>query len=73
MSRTSTKASPPASPTPVRRRRCAVYTRVSSDEGLQQAFSSLDAQRDACVAYIASQRAEGWMPVHDHYDDGGFS
>ncbi|MCW5883305.1 MAG: recombinase family protein, partial [Anaerolineae bacterium] len=55
------------------KRRCAVYTRKSSDEGLEQAFNSLDAQRDACEAYVASQKAEGWILVPDHYDDGGFS
>ena len=53
--------------------RCAVYTRKSSDEGLEQEFNSLDAQREACLAYIASQRHEGWSPVKQHYDDGGFS
>lgn len=57
----------------IQKRRCGVYTRVSSDEGLQQAFSSLDAQRDACEAYVASQRTEGWVLLADHYDDGGFS
>ena len=55
------------------KRRCAVYTRKSSEEGLEQAFNSLDAQREACAAYIASQKAEGWLPVPDRYDDGGFS
>ncbi len=53
--------------------RCAVYTRKSTDEGLDQAFNSLDAQRDACEAFVASQRAEGWVAVPDRYDDGGFS
>src|SRR5918995_5797104 len=53
--------------------RCAIYTRKSSEEGLEQEFNSLDAQRDACEAYVASQRAEGWVLVHDRYDDGGFS
>src|SRR4051812_33501941 len=57
----------------VRKLRCAVYTRKSSEEGLEQEFNSLDAQRDACEAYIASQRAEGWVLVHDRYDDGGVS
>jgi DNA invertase Pin-like site-specific DNA recombinase len=60
-------------PTTVQKRRCAVYTRKSTDEGLQREFSTLDAQRDACAAYVASQRAEGWVSVRDHYDDGGFS
>jgi site-specific DNA recombinase len=54
-------------------RRCAIYTRKSSDEGLDQAFNSLDAQRDACSAYIASQKHEGWVPIDKKYDDGGFS
>ena len=53
--------------------RCAVYTRKSSEEGLDQAFNSLDAQREACEAYVASQKAEGWLLVPDRYDDGGFS
>lgn len=57
----------------VRKLRCAVYTRKSSEEGLDQEFNSLDAQRDACEAYIASQKAEGWSLVHDRYDDGGVS
>lgn len=53
--------------------KCAIYTRKSSDEGLDQDFNSLDAQREACEAYIASQRAEGWGLVKKHFDDGGFS
>jgi site-specific DNA recombinase len=57
----------------VRKRRCAVYTRKSSEEGLEQEFNSLDAQREACEAYIASQRSEGWVLVRDRYDDGGIS
>jgi site-specific DNA recombinase len=57
----------------VRKLRCAVYTRKSSEEGLDQEFNSLDAQRDACEAYIASQKAEGWLLVRDRYDDGGIS
>jgi DNA invertase Pin-like site-specific DNA recombinase len=67
------KAALPSLPASVRKRRCAVYTRKSTEEGLDQAFNSLDAQRDACEAYVASQRAEGWVPVPDRYDDGGFS
>jgi site-specific DNA recombinase len=63
----------PASPTLTRKRRCAVYTRKSTDEGLEKEFNSLDAQREACEAYIASQRSEGWVLVHDRYDDGGVS
>jgi len=54
-------------------RRCAIYTRKSSEEGLDQSFNSLDAQREACAAYILSQRHEGWKLVADHYDDGGYS
>ncbi len=57
----------------VRKLRCAVYTRKSSEEGLEMAFNSLHAQRDACEAYIASQKPEGWVLVRDHYDDGGIS
>src|SRR5712664_804788 len=56
-----------------RKLRCAVYTRKSSEEGLEMAFNSLDAQREACEAYIASQRGEGWVLVPDRYDDGGVS
>jgi site-specific DNA recombinase len=55
------------------KRRCAVYTRKSSDEGLEQGFNSLHAQREACEAYIASQAGEGWVLVKTEYDDGGFS
>ena len=57
----------------VRKFRCAVYTRKSSEEGLDMEFNSLDAQREACEAYIASQKPEGWVLVPDRYDDGGFS
>ena len=53
--------------------RCAIYTRVSSDQGLEQDFNSLDAQRDAAEAYIKSQAHEGWKLIRTHYDDGGFS
>jgi site-specific DNA recombinase len=53
--------------------RCAIYTRKSTEEGLDQEFNSLDAQREACAAYIVSQRHEGWLLVPDHYDDGGIS
>ena len=58
---------------PPRKLRCAVYTRKSSEEGLEQEFNSLDAQREACEAYVASQRAEGWVALPDRYDDGGVS
>ena len=57
----------------VRKLRCAVYTRKSSEEGLEMEFNSLDAQRESCEAYVASQKAEGWTLVPDRYDDGGFS
>jgi len=53
--------------------RCATYTRKSSEEGLEQDFNSLDAQREACEAFIRSQRSEGWRPVTTRYDDGGYS
>jgi hypothetical protein len=53
--------------------RCAVYTRKSTDEGLDQDFNSLDAQREACEAFIQSQRSEGWALVPEAYDDGGIS
>ena len=58
------------SPAPLR---CAIYTRKSSEEGLEQSFNSLDAQREACEAYIKSQSHEGWRLLPAHYDDGGFS
>jgi DNA invertase Pin-like site-specific DNA recombinase len=60
-------------PVKARKRRCAVYTRKSTDDGLEKEFNSLDAQREACEAYIASQRSEGWVLVPDRYDDGGVS
>ncbi len=63
----------PAMPATTKKLRCAVYTRKSTDEGLEKEFNTLDAQRDACEAYITSQRAEGWVLVRDRYDDGGFS
>jgi site-specific DNA recombinase len=53
--------------------RCAVYTRKSTEEGLEQEFNSLDAQREAGEAFVASQRQEGWTCLPDHYDDGGFT
>src|SRR6266852_5926380 len=55
------------------RRRCAIYTRKSTDEGLEQGFNSLHAQREACEAYIMSQAHEGWKLMKTAYDDGGFS
>jgi site-specific DNA recombinase len=60
-------------PRVVRKLRCAVYTRKSTEEGLEMEFNSLDAQREACEAYVTSQKAEGWQLHHDRYDDGGFS
>jgi site-specific DNA recombinase len=66
-SRQSATVSPP------QKLRCAVYTRKSSEEGLEMEFNSLDAQRESCEAYVASQRPEGWILVPDRYDDGGFS
>src|SRR5882757_8468327 len=56
-----------------RRRRCAIYTRKSSEEGLEQEFNSLHAQREACEAFIKSQRHEGWTCLSQAYDDGGLS
>jgi site-specific DNA recombinase len=53
--------------------RCAIYTRKSSEEGLEQAFNSLHAQREACEAFILSQKHEGWTVLPTMYDDGGFS
>ena len=58
---------------PARRLRCAIYTRKSTEEGLDMEFNTLDAQREACEAYIASQKPEGWVATRDRYDDGGFS
>jgi DNA invertase Pin-like site-specific DNA recombinase len=58
---------------PAKKLRAAIYTRKSTEEGLDQEFNSLDAQRESCSAYIASQRAEGWIEVPDRYDDGGVS
>ena len=58
---------------PARKLRCAAYTRKSSEEGLELEFNSLHAQREAAIAYIASQRSEGWIALPDHYDDGGIS
>src|SRR5436853_4100438 len=54
-------------------KRCAIYTRKSSEEGLDQSFNSLDAQREACAAYVESQLHEGWRLVKTLYDDGGYS
>ena len=54
-------------------KRCAVYTRKSHEDGLEQEYNSLDAQRDAAKNYIASQKANGWVCVNESYDDGGWS
>ena len=62
-----------AAPAPSSVRRCAIYTRVSTDNGLDQEFNSLDAQREACEAYIKSQAHEGWRLVPEKFDDGGYS
>ncbi len=56
-----------------KRKRCAIYTRKSTEDGLEQDFNSLDAQREACAAYILSQASEGWEAVSELYDDGGWS
>ena len=53
--------------------RCAIYTRKSTEEGLQQEFNSLDAQREASEAFVASQKHEGWQVTTEHFDDGGFT
>jgi site-specific DNA recombinase len=58
---------------PSRKIRCAIYCRKSSEEGLNQTFNSLDAQREACLAYVQSQRREGWIAIADRFDDPGFS
>ena len=55
------------------KKRCAIYTRKSTDEGLDQEYNSLEAQRDAALAFISSQRHEGWIGTDDGYDDGGYS
>ncbi len=62
-----------ASPAPASLVRCAIYTRKSTEEGLDQQFNSLDAQRESGEAYIASQRREGWQCLPERYDDGGFT
>jgi DNA invertase Pin-like site-specific DNA recombinase len=63
----------PAPARPRRTLRCAIYTRKSTEEGLEQEFNSLHAQREACEAFIRSQRHEGWTVLPEHYDDGGYS
>ena len=69
----TTRQTSGATPTLTPNRRCAVYTRKSSEEGLDQEYNSLEAQRDSALAFIASQRHEGWIAIDDGYDDGGFS
>ena len=58
---------------PPKRLRCAIYARKSTEEGLDMEFNSLDAQREACEAYVASQKAEGWAAIRERYEDGGYS
>jgi site-specific DNA recombinase len=60
-------------PAAAKHQRCAIYTRVSTENGLEQEFNSLHAQREAAQSYIKSQAHEGWKLIRDHYDDGGFS
>src|SRR5271157_530059 len=71
--RIARKLAPMKNLTTKRGLRCAIYTRVSTDQGLEQDFNSLDAQREASEAYVKSQAHEGWRLVRDRYDDGGFS
>src|SRR5437867_13315001 len=63
----------PQAKVPPARLRCAIYTRKSTEEGLEQDFNSLDAQREAAEAFIQSQRREGWIALPERYDDGGFT
>jgi site-specific DNA recombinase len=63
----------PSTETASRAIRCAIYTRKSTEEGLQQEFNSLNAQREAGEAFIAAQKHEGWQVVPEHFDDGGYS
>jgi site-specific DNA recombinase len=72
MSRRKENVVPAADPTP-KVVRCAAYTRKSTEEGLQQAFNTLDAQREAAAAFVAAQRHEGWTLLSERYDDGGYS
>ena len=71
MPRSNPEGKNPASSSP--RLRCAIYTRKSTEEGLDQDFNSLDAQREAAEAFIRSQRREGWIALPELYDDGGFT
>ena len=70
MKRSTRTAPPPATTTPTR---VAIYTRKSTDEGLDQDFNSLDAQREACEAYVLAHRGEGWIALPDRFDDGGWA
>src|SRR6267378_830589 len=67
------KVPKPGTPAPAPPVRCAVYTRKSTEEGLEQEFNSLDAQREAAQAYVKSQAGEGWECLPEFYDDGGFT
>ena len=67
------KTAPTRTPALTPKKRCAIYTRKSTDEGLDQEYNSLEAQRDSALAFIDSQRHEGWIALDDGYDDGGFS
>ena len=72
MNRRRTPASPTSAAVP-EVRRCAIYTRKSTSIGLEQDFNSLDAQREACEAYVRNQSSLGWQLVPEYYDDGGFT
>ncbi len=67
------KAETQRAPALTPKKRCAIYTRKSTDDGLDQEYNSLEAQRDSALAFISSQRHEGWLAINDGYDDGGFS
>src|SRR5437016_1590101 len=71
--RATCPSAPAAAPPSLAVVRCAVYTRKSTEEGLEQAFNSLDAQRESAEAYITSQQHEGWALLPERYDDGGFT
>lgn len=69
----NTRSATTNAPSFIPKKRCAIYTRKSTEEGLDQEYNSLEAQRDAGLAYVSSQRQEGWLALDDTYDDGGFS
>ena len=71
--RTAQSAQDPTAPSALTDPGLAIYTRVSTDQGLEQDFNSVDAQREACEAYVKSQSHEGWRLIRDRYDDRGFS